>query len=127
MNFVYATKISPSRGANVMDLIDVSVTVGKKDPKTLRFSFSGQIKEKAFKKDDYIIPAIDTDNPSRIYFFADENGYKLGKGEGFRYYLVPASLSLMLTYTDSYVGDYDLEYDPVCKMWFIDSSKKIKV
>lgn len=134
MNFVYAIKTNTRRGQTDIDLIDVIVTIGKTDlkvsPKTLRFSFSKSVKEKAFTKVDYLIPAVDTDNPSRIYFLAEnKRGYKLapGSGKGQRFYLVPSTLSMIIDNIEDYVGDYDLQFDPVCNMWFVDSTKKISV
>ena len=134
MNFVYAIKTNNRRGQTDIDLIDVTVTIGKSEmkaaPKTLRFSFSKAVKEKAFTKVDYLIPAIDTDNPSRIYFLAkNERGYKLcpGSGTGQRFYLVPSSLAMLIDKMEKYIGDYDLQYDPVCTMWFIDADKKLSL
>ena len=134
MGFIYATKMTNVRHAQDLELIDVSVTfkfstAGNKK-KSLTFSFSASIKEKAFKKAERLLPVIDTDCPERIYFFIDNSrGYKLSHSDkcGTRYYLMPSSLTELLPNPQMFVGDYDLKFNPLCDMWYIDSTEKIKI
>lgn len=129
MNFVYITK---SRRSLIGDSIDVSAsfnkTNGKDNPSDFRFSFSETIKSKVFRNVEYLVAAYDSDCPNRIWFKEDteDRGFKLfrGKGKG-RFILTPSGLGALVDDPTSFVGDYDLLYDPMIKMWYIDRTEKL--
>ena len=128
MNFIYITKkVVRSDDGN-----EVSVTWsrpgGKMRNPDLRFSFSESIKIKAFKKADYLVAAYDRDIPTRIWFDCSDKtaGYKLSKSErSYRYVFCPTGMADVIENATRFVGNYELYYDPIVKMWYIDSEKRV--
>lgn len=130
MNFVYITKARRSQIANSTEVsVSYNKTNGKNNPSDFRFSFSESIKSKVLRNIEYLVVAYDSDCPDRIWFKEDteEHGFKLYRGNGKgRYVFTPSGLANIVDIPTSFVGDYELLFDPIIKMWYIDRNEKIK-
>ena len=130
MNFIYVVKGCTGK-RRVPENIDCSITYIKRKARNgemqFRVSFSPSIVAKAFRNIGYLICAYDTDRTERIWFKDGDKdtGYKLQNSDSTRYVLAPNGLSDIVDEPKSFVGDYELMFDPIVKMWYIDRDQKI--
>lgn len=106
---------------------DIKVTINGDYPRQLRIGMSYEAWKK-MSRPERIMCGFDRANPNRLYFFPDENGYKVGQNSGAKknntYRYVNISASKFKEFAELFIGEANLEMDPDNHFYIVTKTDK---